>query len=242
VSCYDSAFGGWYMNGCYYKLSNPQPPTSDVVWLGRPPGGAAYDARCFSITVTGPSWPGTLALPWPVWLANPPPKGPGPTPGQVAQLAIAKLVMRGPTNGIAPPVGSYAVVGMPVWLWTTDDPLYTHWGPQTQSAGVGGVNVSATATATQIEWHMGDGNTKVCANPGTQYVAGTTAGAVSPTCSYTYTTTSAAAPNQQFSIFGVTTWSITWSGGGQTGAQTLTAQSLPVQLKVESAQALTAPK
>lgn len=226
VPCYDPKLG-WYNGvGCYLKLTNPQPPASDPVWNGKPPGtGAIYDATCY-VMVAGVAQLQPMGM---TWQLTPP--GGTVTPADVAQIAIKKLTMHGPSNGIAPPVGSYALVGMPVWLWTVDDA--DHWGPLTASASAGGITVNATARATGIVWHMGDGNTKSCGR-GTQYAAG-----AAPSCTYTYTTTSAHASDQSFSLYGVTTWVITWSGGGQTGTVTTTVQSAPVPVRVESAQALT---
>lgn len=233
VPCSDKKLGWYDGSTCYYKLVDPQPPSTDLIWQGEPSGGAIYDAACFGVT-TFPGGTPELSPIGQVWLQNPPPNYPV-TPGQVAQMAIAKLVMHGPNVGVAPPPGSYALVGVPVWLWTADDPQHTYWGPQTQSATAGNITVTATAQATQIEWHMGDGNVKVCQNPGTQYGHG----ASTPACSYAYTTTSASAPEQKFTISGITTWVVNWSGAGQSGTQTFTLPSAQsVQLKVESAQAV----
>lgn len=232
VPCFDSKLG-WYNGiGCYYKLSSPQPPLSDPVWrTGQPGTGAIYDATCF--VVSGAT--DQLQPMGKVWLATPP--GGVVTPGDVAEMAIKKLTMNGPNVGVAPPPTSYAVVGVPLWLWTTDDPKHTYWGPQTQTATVGAISVTATAQATQIEWHMGDGNVQLCKNPGTQYIPG----ASTPACSYTYATTSAAAPDETFTISGITTWVVDWSGAAS-GTRTFKITSAqPVQLKVESAQAVNQP-
>lgn len=233
VPCHDPKWGWWDGTDCYLLLADPQPPASDPVWQDAKPGtGAIYLVSCWVTSGGKLQLNGGMGY---TWRLNPP--SGGVTPAQVAQMAIKKLTMYGPSNGVAPPVGSYALVGMPIWLWTTADS--DHWGapPLTQQASAGGITVTATAHATGIVWHMGDGNTKSCNNPGTPYDPSKNV-AVSPTCSYTYTTTSAKAPNQEFSLYGVTTWVINWSGGGATGTVTTTVQSLPVPVKIESAQAL----
>jgi len=243
VACYDKTLGYWdSSSSCYYSLVDPQPPATDPIWAGNPPGGAIYDAHCFGLTTLG-SAP-VLSPIGRVWLPVPPPGSPIPTPAQLAQTAIAELKMNGPTVGVAPPPTAFAVVGMPVWLWSTsgakDDPKNNYWGTQAVTVTVPGLSVTATATAKQISWNMGDGNTKICKNPGTEY----TANAGDPACTYTYSYTSAAAPDQKFTIWGATTWVVTWSGGGLSGTQTFTPRSdpnAPVHLKVESAQAVNQP-
>lgn len=229
VACSDPKYGS-LDGGCYVKLLSPQPPLSDPIWRGATTG-AIYEATCFVIVG------GILQLQpmgW-TWLQTPP--GGVVTPGDVAEMAIKKLKMNGPNIGVAPPPTSYAVVGVPLWLWTTDDEQHTYWGPQTQTATVGAISVTATAQATQITWDMGDGNVQICKNPGTQY----TPGATTPACSYTYATTSATAPDQKFTVFGTTTWVVNWSGA-TSGTRIFKFKSTqPVQLRVESAQAVNQP-
>ena len=243
VPCSLPQWGTWDGNDCYNAPVNPQPPASDPVWQGHQPGdGAIYLISCYVLVGGTSQLQKGMGRIWRLY----PPSG-GITPGQVAQIAIKKLTMYGPSDGksatvpvpgIAPPVGSYALVGMPIWLWTVADS--THWGPQTVQASAGGITVTATAQAKKIVWHMGDGNTKECDSPGTVYDP-SKATTVSPTCSYVYSTTSASAPGQKFSLYGVTTWVINWSGGGASGTLTTTVQSPAVGVKVESAQALVTP-
>src|SRR2546423_6206229 len=100
VACSDSALG-WFdaSTSCYYKLADPQPPPTDQIWNGHPAGGAIYKTTCFNLT-TLRSQP-VLAPGDPTWLQNPPPGDPQITPGQVAEMAVAKLVMHGPTVAVA---------------------------------------------------------------------------------------------------------------------------------------------
>lgn len=246
VPCSDPKWGWWDGTDCYLMLANPQPPAGDPSWQGNQPGnGAVYLISCYVMSGGKLTLQKGMGM---TWRQNPP--SGGVTPAQVAQIAIKKLTMYGPSDGksetvpvpgIAPPVGSYVLVGMPLWLWTVADS--NHWGTPllTASASAGGITVTATAHATKIVWHMGDGNTKECDNPGTVYDPSKST-TVSPTCSYVYNTTSANAPGQKFSLYGVTTWVINWSGGGVTGNPiTTTVQSAAVQVKVESAQALATP-
>jgi len=214
VPCYLDGFG-WYQNNCYYRLSDPQPPLSDLVWSGEPPGGAAYDARCFGQTKYGPSWPGTILLPVKIWLQNPPPTGNGPTPLDLAKQAEAQMSLNAPTIGSAPLTGGSGLVGMPVWLWTEQTPLT--WGPQSKTVAVPGLSVTATATAKSIAWDMGDGHQFSCPNPGTKYLP-SYGGAASPNCGYTYNQPSGGNPNGEYKITATTTWQVSWvASTGQTG-------------------------
>ena len=215
VPCYDKGFGGWYDStaGCYFKLMSPQPPPSDPIWAGHPSGGAVYDSKCYTYTKVSPM---PVALPLgPQWLATPPPSGPGPTAAQLAAEAQAKLVLQAPAIGIAPTPGGSGLVGMPVWLWITQTPQT--WGPQSQTAAVPGLSVTATANGKTIAWDMGDGHTVTCQDPGTQY-APSDGGAASPNCGYTYTQPSGGHPNGEYTITATTTWQVSWvASNGQTG-------------------------
>src|SRR5262249_20787396 len=122
VPCVDSR-NGWYdsTTACYYTLDPSPPPITNPVWQGKTNSAISGPTSCVAA-----GWASPLSAPFaPIWLPTPPPTAP-PTPAQVAQQAIAKLVMHGPTIGIAPPptATSYALVGVPVWLWTTDDPQH----------------------------------------------------------------------------------------------------------------------
>lgn len=149
-----------------------------------------------------------------IWRLNPPPTQPSPV--DLAKKAVAMITMRGPTIGIEPAQNGSGLVGMPVWMWTVQSPQT--WGPQSKSAGVTGLSVTATATAKSISWDMGDGHTVTCQNPGTQYSAADGL-AASPNCGYSYTQPSGGMPNGVYPIKATTTWQVTWlASTGQAGA------------------------
>ncbi|MGL5823284.1 MAG: hypothetical protein ACRCYU_00240, partial [Nocardioides sp.] len=156
---------GYWSNGynCYISPLDPQPPPGDPSWQGHEPGdGAVYS--CYQ--------PQTGILIW-VWSLDPPPNsGVGPTPGEVAQLAIARMGLRAIDIGITPKPGedSIGIVGMPVWLWAANPNTHTV-GPITESASAGGITVTATARLHRITWDLGDGTTVTCATAGTPYKA-----------------------------------------------------------------------
>ena len=99
------------------------------------------------------------------------------------------MQLAGPAIGMTPDPGRAGLVGVPVWLWTAVMP--TTWGPNSATASVPGLSVTATAQASKIVWDMGDGIKVTCANPGTAYYTG---GVESPTCEHIYRTSSAGQP------------------------------------------------
>src|SRR6478735_7691378 len=156
---------GYWSNSyhCYISPVEPQPPAGDPSWQGHEPGdGAVYN--CYQ--------PQTDLLIM-VWSADPPPNsGAGPTPREVAQLAIADMQLRAIDIGITPEPGeaSIGIVGMPVWMWAANPDSHTV-GPITESASAGGVTVTATAKVHKITWDMGDGAEVTCTTAGTPYQA-----------------------------------------------------------------------
>lgn len=141
-------------------------------------------------------------------LSGPPPRV--ASPAEAAARAINLLGLTGPDIGIVPKPGSLGgLVGLPVWLWTRVTP--TTWGPNSATASLPGVSVTARANASKIVWSMGDGHSITCTNPGMAY-ADVYGKQPSPRCGYTYSTPG------RYIVTGTTYWHVTWAGGGQTGA------------------------
>lgn len=196
-------------------MSPPLPPT-DPAWGGKYPEGALYEGRC--------AWPGNPADVYDyvlTWFATSPPGTPV-TPAQLAQRAVYSMTLRGADIQLAPPRSVMGLVGLPMWLWTSVGP--TTWGPNSATASVPGLSVTAVARATKIVWDMGDGTSVTCRGPGTAYTPAAGSGA-SPTCGHTYRRSSASRPGHVYPITATTTWSITWSGGGESGALSRTRTS-----------------
>ena len=229
VPCTSDA--GYWSNAynCYISAADPQPPAGDPAWQGhKPADGAVYN--CFQ--------PQTDLL-ITVWAQDPPPNsGAGPTPREVAQLAVEQMDLHAITIGITPEPGdgNVGIVGMPVWLWVAN-PDSSTVGPATASASAGGISVTATARLHSLTWDMGDGSTVACNGPGTPYRA-SYGDRKSPDCGHVYETSSAAVSGGRFTVTATSDWVITWEGAGQAGTIRLDGLTSSVQISVGEAQVL----
>lgn len=202
---------------CTFTLAQPQPTSSSAVWAGRSPAdGDIYVQLC-----SRPDGSGLTTLL--VFVANgSAPPAPPVDPRVLAEQAIASLVLRAPEIRMAPPPGSTSgLVGVPVWMWTErrSDVL----GPARQSVTAGAVTVEAVAQVSRIEWDMGDGTTVVC-GAGTPYTPG--ADGASPDCGHVYAQASDRhVPGGSWPVTATSTWTVTWSGGGLSGTETLELSS-----------------
>lgn len=226
-----SAPEGYWSNGyhCYISLVDPQPPAGDPNWQGHEPGdGAVYN--CYQPQT------GLLIT---VWSQDPPPNsGAGPTPGEVAQLAIKEMHLSAIDIGIAPEPGpdSIGLVGMPVWMWANAPNEHTY-GPMTASASAGGITVTATAKVLRVTWEMGDGTEVVCNTAGTPYQPSYGRKA-SPDCGHTYKKSSAHQPGETYTVTATSSWVVNWSGAGQSGVIRLNGLSRSTQIRIGEAQVL----
>lgn len=225
-----SDYGYWSNNyRCYIRRSAPQPPAGDPHWRGHEPGdGAIYD--CYQ--------PQADLMVY-LWSQNPPPNsGGGPTPREVAQLAIAQMELRAIDIGITPEPGAsnIGIVGMPVWLWATNRSDHTV-GPITASASAGGITVTATARLQKLTWDMGDGTKVTCSGAGTPYKA-SYGKKESPDCGHVYNKSSSTKSGGKFAVTATSAWVITWEGAGQTGTIRLNGLQRSVAIAVGEAQVL----
>jgi hypothetical protein len=160
-------------------------------------------------------------------LQGPPPRA--VSPATLAARAINLLGLTGPEIGIVPKPGSQGgLVGLPVWLWTRVTP--TTWGPNSATASVPGLSVTATGRASKLVWSMGDAHSVTCTNPGMAYDPAYGKQS-SPKCGYIYS-----AP-ANYTVTGTTYWHVTWVGGGQTGAVDV-QRSSTTQIRIGELQVL----
>jgi hypothetical protein len=214
---------------CYVSPSpvDPQPPTTAPEWDGHSPGdGAIYG--CYNVAG---GLRGTM------WLAEPPDAADaGPTPGEVAQIAVERMNLRAIEIGMSPDPNGPGVVALPTWLWV-QDPGEQTFGPITRTASAGSVTVTATARVERIVWAMGDGTQVVCTGPGTPYEPRFGRSA-SPDCGHTYTRESGYQPGQEYTVTATSEWVVDWEGAGQSGSLDVEDLSSSVQVSVGEAQVL----
>ena len=165
------------------------------------------------------------------------------SPRWLADRAVAAMSLRAPQIGMTggdPPDGMQWV-GLPAWMWVAD-PGESTTGPVTRSAADGGISVTATGTLDRTVWSMGDGVVVTCSGPnaaGEPWVYGY-GGQPSPKCGYTYTRTSAGMPNEAFTVKVTAYWTVSWSGGGQSGTIPL-QMSRSIPKRVGEVQAIIVP-
>lgn len=206
---------------CTKTLADPQPWIGHPVWAGqRPEDGMIWVFACPSPAGAGSGvWTGMI------FLRNGEESAAAPVvdPRELAQQAIASMTLRAPEIRMAPPPGSLSgLVGLPVWMWVEAAPDTT--GPAQASASAGGVTVTAVAQVSRVLWDMGDGTTVVC-GLGTPYPPGTAG--ESPDCGHVYAEASSrhVPGGGPWPITATSTWTITWSGGGLSGSETLELSS-----------------
>ncbi|MGW7682041.1 hypothetical protein ACWGID_14955 [Kribbella sp. NPDC054772] len=160
-------------------------------------------------------------------------------PRVAAQQVVKTMTFVAPQLGLSPYVQSanqVGVVNVPIWMWATD-PGPTTTGPQTKTAALGGVSITATGTVDHIEWSMGGGNTVTCKGAGTPFTKAMAAGKslkdmpTSPTCGSRYTKTSHCEKAGNYPVTATAYWNVHWTGGGMQGDIPLNfSRSLPLQV------------
>lgn len=132
---------------------------------------------------------------------------------QVARTLIVKLQLPDPTPrfGPDPSVNEWkmAAVGYPLWLWTD--------GPTAVSSRVRAYGITFTLRADwqSTTFDMGDGHQVTCTRT-LVYPTTTKPGRKSPSCGYTYLTSSL--PKGNYTVTATTNWRISWSALGQSGS------------------------
>lgn len=149
------------------------------------------------------------------------------SPALAARSVVARLPLEGIEIGMVPKSKDQdgaGAVGLPAWMWVknTDNPRA--WGPYTATESVDGLAVTATATPLFVTWDMGDGTQVVCHTSGTPYQR-RYGREESPSCGHTYEKMS----DPTYTVTAITTWSVQWSAGGESGViETVTRSSQDV--------------
>lgn len=160
---------------------------------------------------------GNVTPPNLIQIPNPPkgakPVAPPPIPPiDAAYIALSTKLSIAPSGvGIGPDPDlsrwKMAVVGHSYWLWANGP---THLGPV--SASGAGYSVTLQATLTGTTFQMGDGGVVKCTGPGTPY-PGDRKGLYtkSPTCGYTYATTSRHQAGGTYQVRMTTYWNVAYT-------------------------------
>ncbi|MFE0104487.1 hypothetical protein [Streptomyces sp. NPDC059009] len=160
--------------------------------------------------------------------AGPPP----PSPAELAQRAYNQLRLPSPAIRTNPP--GEQMVSVPTWLWMTRG----SWKPVSATASVPGVSVTATARPTSVTWSMGDGRKVACKGPGTPFKKGMNPKSASPDCGHTYRSSSAGQPDEAFPVKATISWTVTWSGAGDSGTFPGLTTTASATFRVAESQAL----
>ncbi|MFE6749393.1 hypothetical protein ACFVGM_26360 [Kitasatospora purpeofusca] len=225
---------GWFSSsrGCYYRLTDPQPPAGDRAWMGHnPEEGKVYSPTC-------PQSDGGISTPDPEFFAQPPAGPPPDNPVELAKEAAEEIVFPDPVPGIAPEGTS--VVGVPVWFW-----LANPQPPAAKTARGNVIAVTVTPRLKSLEWSLGDQldpkkeTVKKCVGAGTPYDP-KYGSSPSPTCGHVFTTGSGTRKDGLF--YGTLTvhWvgDVTITGGTQTVAPIDLETSVRLQFPVAEVQVL----
>lgn len=215
----DGSGGGGDDGACRYERLEPQAPPP----AGAGPGGWYVQVVC---SRDGMAWQSE-----PLWLDA----GQAGDPWALAREAVSRLRLPAPAIRANPDPAADLLVRVPVWLWVDA----STWGPRSATASVPGMSVTATATPVRVTWSYGDGSPdRTCAGPGTPWRSGTDPRAASPTCGHTYLSTSAGAPGNSFVLRATVSWSVSWSGGGQSGTVPGLTTMSAVPVRVAQSQAI----
>lgn len=160
-------------------------------------------------------------------------------PRVAAQRVVRTMGFVAPGLGVSPYVQSaqhVGIVNVPVWMWVVD-PGPTTTGPQTKTAALGGVSITATGTVDHIDWEMGAGKTVTCKDAGTPFTSSMAAGKSlkdmpsSPTCGFKYSKSSRCTKSGSYTVTATAYWTVHWTGGGMQGDIPLNfSRSIPLQV------------
>lgn len=229
--CSEPTFGWMGSNGCYWKVDPTwRPPAWDTA--DQPPAGQT--GAFYSFTCLG-NFPGTGGgMAWLPAAAGPGGPPPPPPPAVLAAQATNRVVLPSGGIGASPSPGADQLVNLPTWVWLAG----SSWRAVSATAAVPGESVTATARPTSVTWTFGDGATMICHGPGTPYAASDNPAAASPTCGHTYTASSAGQPDGAYPVSATVTWSVTWTGGGQTGVEPALRTTARAAFAVAESQAI----
>jgi len=172
--------------------------TGAALGPGGPTPGQWYFTSCAYFGV-GPGG-GSFA---PIWAPTGQAPGPAPSVPGLIDRAKSQTGLVQPAVILDPP--GHQVVNFASWLAVPQ----SEWHAVAAVAKAGGVTATVTATPTQVDWNMGDGDSLTCDGPGVVYDPSEPASAQSTYCSYTWTRPSYDQPGGTFSVTATIIYSVT---------------------------------
>ena len=132
---------------------------------------------------------------------------------RLAQRATNRLPLPLPEPRFEPrrqsSAGPTTLVAIPTWFFLDG------WQPVTQRTEAGATWAEVSAEPVTTTWWPGDGSEPVrCAGAGRAW---STTDTTATPCTYTYTRSSAAQPNNAYTARVTVTWKVTWRGSGGAG-------------------------
>jgi hypothetical protein len=142
------------------------------------------------------------------------------------ELAREQIVLLEPQIATSPPAGAFQLVGLPTYL-----SVGAAWATAEQTATVGAVSSTVTATPVEVAWEPGDGSPAVtCATGGSTD---------QPDCAHTYIHSSSDADGGTYALTATITWEVTWSATtGEGGALEPVTRTATIPVTVQQAQAV----
>lgn len=196
------------LSGLFSEDSGPTLITSDIAWQTCTDLGTGADASWLTV----PTTPGALV---------------DPTPDLVAQ-AMASIVIDVPAVELSPPHGGTQLVGVPVWVWSTNHE------PVSATASIPGLSATLTATPGDVQVDLGDGTGFTCSGAGIPYDESASYKGQHSDCSGAYD------EHGRYTLTVTVVWSLTWvATNGQSGTLPPIIRSTALDLAVQQAQAVT---
>ncbi|MEP9385552.1 hypothetical protein [Nocardioides sp. KR10-350] len=176
VPCTDPNAGAWFPNamngaGCNAYMLQPQPKPGSPLWEGHDPSEGSVWGCDTDFANNG----NTFFVP----------NGQGPTvvdPAVLAQRALGRMKLVTADAKIAPGPNFHTYINIDNWLWIPPE----QWHTLNLSVSAGPTTVTVTAAPVRVDWNMGNGETKQCADAGRPSTPGMGESAKT-TCSYAYT-------------------------------------------------------
>lgn len=151
----------------------------------------------------------------------------------LAADALASIGIEAPAIRTSPSAGGRLYVRIPTWLWLDQ----TWWRSYQATASAGRVTSTVKARPVTATWSTGDGGSVRCSGPGRAWHPGLSDEATD--CRHTYRRSSAAQPDDTFTLKATVTLEVTWtSNTGAGGTLPVIGRSSSLDVEVGEIQAI----